>query len=89
MSSLRLMRNLPFVENDSIYDATELVAAYDLINIFKSLFVDLIFSLDDRDNRTYLVTGISWNKAFKVIEMALGYMYDVLYTKATVIHSPQ
>ncbi|KAL4625301.1 hypothetical protein ACB092_05G015800 [Castanea dentata] len=36
-----------------------------------------------------LFKEISWDKAFKVIEMELGFMYDVLYTKAAVIHSPQ
>ena len=80
--------NLYSVE-DSIRDATELVTVYDLIYIFKHLFVDLILSFDDRDNSQSLFKNISWNKAFKGIEMELGFMYNVLYTKATVIHSPQ
>ncbi|KAM4099704.1 hypothetical protein ACB094_05G012000 [Castanea mollissima] len=67
--------NLPSVENNSIRDATELVIANDLINIFKRLFVDLILGFDDKD--------------YTVIEMELGFMYDMLYTKGTVIHSPQ
>ena len=81
--------NLYSVEKDSIRDATELVTAYDLIYIFKCLFVDLILGFDDRDNSRSLFKEISWNKAFKVIEMELGFMYDMLYTKATVIHSPK
>lgn len=81
--------NLPSVENNSIRDATELVTAYDLFNIFKRFFVDLILGFDDRDNSQSLFKEISWDKAFKVIEMELGFMYDVLYTKATVIHSPR
>ena len=80
--------NLYSVE-DSIRDATELVTVYDLIYIFKHLFVDLILSFDDRDNSQSFFKKISWNKAFKGIEMELGFMYNVLYTKATVIHSPQ
>ena len=83
------MVNLSSVENDSIHDATELVTAYDLIYIFKRHFVDLILGFEDRDNSQSLFKKISWNKAFKVIEMKLGFMHNVLYTKATVIHSPQ
>ncbi|KAK7828893.1 hypothetical protein CFP56_029856 [Quercus suber] len=81
--------NLYSVENAPIRDATELVTAYDLIYIFKRLFVDLIRGFDDRDNSQSLFKKISWNKAFKVIEMELGFMYNMLYNKATVIHSAQ
>ncbi|KAM4110700.1 hypothetical protein ACJW30_05G011600 [Castanea mollissima] len=81
--------NVSSVENDSIHDDTELVIAYDLFKTFKRLFVDLILGFDDRDNSQSLFEKFSWNKAFKVIEMELGFMYDVLYTKGTVIHSTQ
>ena len=81
--------NVPSVENDSILDATELATAYDLFKTFKRLFVDLILGFDDRDHSQSLFEKISWNQAFKVIEMELGFMYDVLYTKGTVIHSTQ
>ena len=79
--------NLPLFENKSIPDAAELVTAYDLLQIFKCLFVDLILGFDDRNHSQDLFEKISSEKAFKVIEMELGFMYDVLYTKATIIHS--
>ena len=78
--------NLPLIENYLIPDAKELVIAYDLLQIFKRLFVDLILGFDDRDHSQSLFKEISSAKAFKVIEMELGFMYDVLYTKATVIN---
>ena len=43
----------------------------------------------DRENSKSLFKEISWDKAFKVIEMELGFMYVVLHTKAAVIHSPK
>uniref|UniRef100_A0A7N2LMG8 DUF4220 domain-containing protein n=1 Tax=Quercus lobata TaxID=97700 RepID=A0A7N2LMG8_QUELO len=73
--------NLSSVENDSIRDATELVTAYDLIYIFKCLFVDLILGFDDRDNSRSLFKEISWNKAFKVIEMELGFIRAAVLEK--------
>ncbi|KAM3699255.1 hypothetical protein ACJW31_05G012100 [Castanea mollissima] len=79
--------NLPS-ENNTIHDATELVTANNLFKSFKRIFVDLILSFDDRDNSQSLFGGdFLPEKAFKVIEMELGFAYDVLYTKATVIYS--
>ncbi|KAL4625322.1 hypothetical protein ACB092_05G016900 [Castanea dentata] len=78
---------IPSVENNSIPDATELVKAYDLFQIFKRLFVDLILCFDDRKKSQYFFKEISLDKAFKVIEIELGLIYDMLYTKATIIHS--
>lgn len=81
--------NIPSVENNSIADATELVTVYDVFNVFKCLFVDLILGGDDRDNSQSLFKKTCCEKAFKVTEIELGFMYDVLYNKATIIHSPQ
>ena len=77
---------LPF-ENNTIPDATELVAATDLFKSFKRLFVDLILGFEDLDNSQSLFGYFSSEQAFKVIEMELGFVYDMLYTKATVIYS--
>ncbi|XP_075663900.1 uncharacterized protein LOC142633545 [Castanea sativa] len=78
---------IPFIENEFIPDGAELVTAYDLLQIFKYLFADLILSFDDRNHSQSLFNKISSDKAFRMIEMELGFMYDILYTKATVINS--
>ena len=81
--------HIPEVENKFIPDATELVKADDLFQNFKRLFVDLLLSSDDRKKSQYFFKEISLDEAFKVIEMELGLMYDMLYTKAKIIHSSQ
>ncbi|KAL0009784.1 hypothetical protein SO802_004892 [Lithocarpus litseifolius] len=81
--------HIPEVENKFIPDATELVKADDLFQNFNRLFVDLILSSNDREKSQYFFKEISLDEAFKVIEMELGLMYDMLYTKAKIIHSFQ
>ena len=81
--------HIPEVENKFIPDSTELVKADDLFQNFKRLFVDLLLSSDDRKKSQYFFKEISLDEAFKVIEMELGLMYDMLYTKAKIIHSSQ
>nr|XP_023873082.1 uncharacterized protein LOC111985660 [Quercus suber] len=76
------------VENDSIADAI-LVKADDFFQNFKRLFVNLILSTDERSKSRDFFINISLDGAFKVIEMELGLMYDILYTKAKIIHSFQ
>ncbi|KAJ7970491.1 DUF594 family protein [Quillaja saponaria] len=71
----------------NIPDAQELITAYNLLQIFKRLLVDLILGVDDRNTCQSLFKDISSSKAFKVVEIELGFVYDMLYTKATLIYS--
>nr|POF11702.1 hypothetical protein CFP56_69003 [Quercus suber] len=55
---------------------------------FKPLFADLILSFQDRENsRSFFQQKKTGEEAFKVIEIELGFMYDLLLTKAGLIHS--
>ncbi|GMY04878.1 hypothetical protein FCV25MIE_00116 [Fagus crenata] len=54
---------------------------------FRQLCVDLILSFEDILNSQSFFQNISCEKAFEVIEIELGFMYDVFYTKAVVIYS--
>lgn len=71
----------PYVTGDLIIKADE------LLQKFKCLFIDLILSYDDRDMSRSIFKGISWNDAFQLIEIELGFMYDLLYTKAMLLYS--
>ncbi|GLT90404.1 hypothetical protein SLE2022_083380 [Rubroshorea leprosula] len=64
------------------------VKADNLFQTFKSLFVDLILSFHDRERSQALFEKMSDKDAFEVIEIELGFMFDLLYTKAAVIYTP-
>uniref|UniRef100_A0A6N2K0I4 DUF4220 domain-containing protein n=1 Tax=Salix viminalis TaxID=40686 RepID=A0A6N2K0I4_SALVM len=61
--------------------------AYYYFSIFKGLIVDLIFSFKDRNDSRNFFLRINAGDALKVIEVELNFMYEVLYTKAVVVHS--
>ncbi|KAM7528241.1 hypothetical protein LguiB_031651 [Lonicera macranthoides] len=73
--------------NSIIPDADILNAAYDFFLIYKRLFADLILSFQDLEKSLSYFRNCSWEDAFKVIEVELGFIYDILYTKATINHS--
>ncbi|CAK7347558.1 unnamed protein product [Dovyalis caffra] len=71
----------------SICYATELLQAHYLFTTFKRLFVDLILGFQDRNNSQNLFKNMSLENALKVIEIELGFMFDVLYTKGEIIYA--
>ncbi|XP_060670099.1 uncharacterized protein LOC107435107 [Ziziphus jujuba] len=83
------------VDDSSIQNAPQLRRAYDFLQVFKRLFVDLILGVDDLErSRSFFSkldtdtdTGTRTKKAFELIEMELGFVYDMLYTKARLLHS--
>ena len=62
--------------------------AYSLFkNQFRHLYADLILSFSDRKISESIISHLSPEEAFQVVEMEISFMYDVLYTKATVVYS--
>ncbi|KAF8401083.1 hypothetical protein HHK36_014386 [Tetracentron sinense] len=70
--------------NDIIPDASILPVAYYYFQTFKRLFADLIINNNELKKSQRFFRENSWEEAFKVVEIELGFMYDVLYTKATI-----
>ncbi|WCJ19208.1 hypothetical protein M5689_001505 [Euphorbia peplus] len=67
----------------------KLIEAYNSFGTFKHLFFDLILSFQDREKSQSLFRTKTPQEAFKVIEIELGFMFDVLYTKATISYLPR
>ncbi|KAL4625412.1 hypothetical protein ACB092_05G023800 [Castanea dentata] len=79
--------SFPVPANAKIPDAVSLQCAYTLFKTFKQLFSDLILSIQDIKNSQSFFRDVTYNRAFQVIEMELGFMYDVFYTKAYNVYS--
>lgn len=60
--------------------------AYRYFKIFKGLIVDLIFSFRERNESRKFFLARTPEDAFRVIEVELNFIYEVLYTKVVVVH---
>ncbi|KAK9268064.1 hypothetical protein L1049_010503 [Liquidambar formosana] len=60
--------------------------AYDFFEIFKGLVVDLIFSFRERNDSREFFLKRDAEDAFRVIEVELNFIYEVLFTKVAVVH---
>lgn len=68
-------------------DGENIVKAHALFQTFKCLFADLILSFKDREKSQSLFQKMSHKAAFDVVAIELGFMYDMLYTKATLVYT--
>ncbi|KAM0842865.1 hypothetical protein ACQ4PT_058048 [Festuca glaucescens] len=69
------------------YNLNIIRSAYKLFSTFKVLFADGLFSFEDRRESQALFSGKDAKWAFKAIEIELSFVYDLLYTKASVSRS--
>ncbi|KAK1575976.1 hypothetical protein Q3G72_009831 [Acer saccharum] len=67
--------------------ASDLQVAYFLFQRFQYLFADSILGTRERKDSCSLIENKSAEDAFKLIAIELGFMYDLLYTKATIVYS--
>ncbi|XP_021279036.1 uncharacterized protein LOC110412747 [Herrania umbratica] len=80
-------RTNSFQGGSLIPDGAILIAAYDFFNTCKRLFADLILSFHDIEKSHSYFQRCHWDEAFKVIEVELGFVYDLFYTKASIVYS--
>ncbi|XP_042513965.1 uncharacterized protein LOC122088710 [Macadamia integrifolia] len=73
--------------NDNDVDVEILVTAHKFFEIYRRLFAFLILSFDDWEESKSFFQQISYKEAFNLIDIELGFMFDVLYTKAPVAYS--
>jgi len=75
------------IPNTKIPDSQALRDGFKFYNIPECLFADLIFSFQDHKSSQYFFQDSNWKDAFKAIEVELGLIYDILYTKAVITYS--
>ncbi|KAJ1700849.1 hypothetical protein LUZ63_000628 [Rhynchospora breviuscula] len=59
--------------------------AYKFFPTFKRLFVDLILTYKDREESQKHFEGLKFEQAYKLIEVELSWMYDILHSKSSLI----
>ncbi|KAL3724487.1 hypothetical protein ACJRO7_029631 [Eucalyptus globulus] len=69
-------------------DRTVIKEAYFYFKMFQGLLVDLTFSSHVRDNSMRFFSSKSAKDAFRIIEAELNFFYDLLYTRAAIVHCP-
>ncbi|GJY75193.1 hypothetical protein Tco_0480309, partial [Tanacetum coccineum] len=67
-------------------EGKEMSEAYDLLQTFKRLFVDLILTFEDMDSSQPYFCHLKSSNAFRVVEIELGCSFDMLYTEANVVY---
>ncbi|KAF8378313.1 hypothetical protein HHK36_029652 [Tetracentron sinense] len=64
-----------------------LTEAYRIFQTFKCLFSDLILNFQQRNHSQSIFSKCNASQAYKLIEIELNFAYDILYTKALVVHT--
>nr|KAJ0222317.1 hypothetical protein LSAT_V11C200051780 [Lactuca sativa] len=79
---------LPTIRAYSQTGREEIFEAYNLFQTFKRLFVGLILTYEDSDRSTSYFRHLDKSdKVFHAVEIELGFVYDMLYTKASVLYT--
>ncbi|XP_031264859.1 uncharacterized protein LOC116123192 [Pistacia vera] len=63
------------------------LASHFLFKRFRYLFADLVLGYHEQKESYDIIRIRSAAEAFKLVAIELGFMYDVLYTKATIVYS--
>ncbi|CAL5387155.1 unnamed protein product [Camellia sinensis] len=80
---------VPVTSSPGHNDANQLLTAYHFLEMVRRLFADLILGFQDRDasKAIFKRDNMDSEKAFKITEIELGLIYDLLYTKAKVMYT--
>ncbi|XP_058073144.1 uncharacterized protein LOC131221862 [Magnolia sinica] len=74
-------------QRQELDEVTKVSKAYHYFKTFKGLIVELMFSFRERAESRNDFLCRSPEEAFRVIEYELQFVYDVLFTKAAVVHN--
>ncbi|KAK1398660.1 hypothetical protein POM88_008523 [Heracleum sosnowskyi] len=73
-------------DGDALSHLQVLQYAFVYFTAFKGLVVDLILSIHERNQSREFFLAVSCEDAFRLVEVELNYLYDVLFTKLSVLH---
>ncbi|CBI36698.3 unnamed protein product, partial [Vitis vinifera] len=76
----------PDPRNESILVAAPLQKAFEFFPKFKRLFTDVVLEPTDLEQSKSFFNNISWKQAFEAIEIELGFIYDIFYTKPMKVY---
>lgn len=82
----RVVKAANKVKTDKLTDLQVVQYAFRYFETFKGLVVDLIFSFRERNQSRDFFLARSADDAFRVIEVELNFIYEVLYTKLPVVY---
>ncbi|XP_028105118.1 uncharacterized protein LOC114304163 [Camellia sinensis] len=74
-------------DRDDLSDLEVVRRAYGFFVTFKGLIADLIFSFRERSLSRDFFLKRTARDAFRVVEVELNFIYDILYTKVVVVQS--
>ncbi|XP_077241477.1 uncharacterized protein LOC143881995 [Tasmannia lanceolata] len=74
-------------KEEKLDEMNVLTAAHGFFHTFKRLIVDVMLTFHDRNDSQSFFVKRTPAQAFRVIEIELGFLYEVLYTKSVVVHS--
>jgi hypothetical protein len=73
---------------DELDDERALMAAHDMFPFCRHAMVDSSVHMDSSDlDASRTIFSFGWESMCKVVEMELSLMYDILYTKAAMVHT--
>ncbi|KAJ9701544.1 hypothetical protein PVL29_006767 [Vitis rotundifolia] len=76
----------PDPRNESILVTAPLQKAIEFFPKFKRLFTNVVLEPTDLVQSKSFFKKISWEQAFEVIEIELGFIYDIFYTKPMKVY---
>ncbi|XP_055961882.1 uncharacterized protein LOC130014765 [Mercurialis annua] len=74
-------------ETINLNDLQLVQEAYDFFQEFKGVIVDSIFTLDELIKSRRFFNNTNAENALTVLETELNFIYDIMFTKAAVVHS--
>jgi hypothetical protein len=75
------------MHNKKIPDSQVIYVGFNLLRIVKSIFSGITIGFEELETSKTFFNKAKFTEAFKVVEIELGWLYDILYTKSIITQS--